>query len=65
MNDPVNNLGEGILDVFIMQIPDKPFTGDFITIVNEEGNTDGYIPYANETMFFVHRGTKNFYMDLV
>ena len=65
LNDPVNTLGEGILDVFIMQIPGKPFTGNFITIVDEEGNSDGYIPYANDTMFMVHRGTKNYYIDLV
>ena len=65
LNDPVNKLGEDILDVFILNMAEAEVDGDFITIVNEDGQTGGSIPYATDTMFMVKRGTKNYYIDLV
>lgn len=67
LNDPVNKLGEDILDVFILNMAESEVEveGDFITIVNEDGETGGSIPYATDTMFMVKRGTKNYYIDLV
>lgn len=64
LNDPVNNLGSDILDVFILKMQ-REIEGDFITIVGEDGEVQGNIPYATDTMFMVHRGTKKYYIDLV
>jgi prolyl 3-hydroxylase /prolyl 3,4-dihydroxylase len=65
LNDPVNSLEGDILDVFVMKLPKGRDGGDFITVVKENGEVDGHIPYSDETMFIVHRGKKNYYIDLV
>ncbi len=66
LNDPVNLLGEGVLDVFIMQLPngDTDIEKFFINIIDENGQIEGGIPYMNDTMFLVQRGKKNYYIDV-
>ena len=54
LNDPVNSLGEDILDVFILQEPNGHHEGEFIRIVNEGGDVAGTIDYATDTIFVVH-----------
>lgn len=65
LNDPVNSLGDDILDVFILQEPNGHHQGQFIRIVNEGGDVAGTIDYATDMMFIVHRGKKNYYIDPV
>ena len=66
LNDPVNNLGENVLDVFILQLPngDTDIEKFFINIIDEEGRVEGGVPYANDTMFLIQRGKKNYYIDV-
>ena len=39
--------------------------GDFISIVGSDGSVEGHIPYTSDTMFIIHRGSKNYYIDPV
>lgn len=66
LNDPVNMLGEGILDVFILQLPNGGSSiNSFISVIDEHGKKEGDIPYMNDHMFIIHRGKKNYYIDIV
>jgi len=66
LNDPMNSLGDNIIDVFILQMKGKSKPeSSFITVIDEEGNVTGGIPYENDCMFVVNRGKKNYYIDLV
>ena len=66
LNDPVNNLGEDIIDVFILQVKGETIPeGNFITVIDEEGDVTGGSPYEDNCMFVVNRGKKNYYIDLV
>jgi hypothetical protein len=66
LNDPINNLSEDVLDVFIVQLPKKVKDSEesLIQIVDEQGNVSG-IPYSNNSVFMVHRNNRNYYVDRV
>ena len=65
LNDPVNSLGDDILDIFLLQEPNGHHEGEFIRIINETGDVAGTIDYATDTMLVVHRGKKNYYIGPV
>lgn len=46
-------------------MPKGTVEGELITIVSSDGEVQGNIPYATDTMFMVHRGDKKYYMNLV
>jgi hypothetical protein len=66
LNDPINSLGENILDVFIVQLPKKVKDSEesLIQILDEQGNASG-IPYINNSVFIVHRNNRNYFIDRV
>jgi hypothetical protein len=65
LNDPINSLGESVLDVFIVQLPEGVEDSDdnLIQIIDENGNISGGIPAVNDSVFIVHRNKKNYYVD--
>ena len=65
LNDPVNSIEGDLLDVFILSLPKGPLDANFITVVGEDGSVEGHVPYADQTMFIVHRKQKKYYIDLV
>ena len=66
LNDPINSLGENILDVFIVQLPENVENSNenLIQVVDENGSTSG-IPYINNSVFMIHRKSKNYFIDRV
>lgn len=66
LNDPINSLGEGILDVFIVQLGEGVENSEesLVQILDEQGNVNG-IPYMNNSVFVMHRNNRNYFVDRV
>lgn len=66
LNDPINSLGEEILDVFIVQLGEGVENSEesLVQILDEQGNVSG-IPYLNNSVFVVHRNNRNYFVDRV